>query len=103
MRKVFVLFALVIPLGALFASGGGGDNDPSTIEDWCPSNLQQFVPEGCIAQLPVWTCHTAGTQPWCCVRKAITYNCDDRYVDTFQQWNKANAHCAADQKSCVDN
>ena len=100
---------------ALFLTGGGrayADSvadptpDPSptmTIDDWCPVRTTDYATGNCLAGPTKWSCHTASTQPWCCVRKEITYTCGGGAVvaTCVWQWNKSNASCSSDQQSCV--
>jgi hypothetical protein len=82
--------------------------ESTTIEDWCPtlSGTPTIPPNCSLYGTPVWTCHTAQTEPWCCVKKTFSYYCtgeEPYFIDVIQQWNQNNAHCATDQHSSVAN
>src|SRR5688572_28394248 len=91
--KLFIVACLATPL---IIREDEGDPLPVTIEEWCTTlSGTPNLPRDCVPGLPNWTCHTAVTQPWCCVRKEITYTCpNNTYIDVVNQWNQANAHCA---------
>jgi len=64
-----------------------------TIDEWCPV-ISGSEPSGCAYLDTTYGCHVAATQPWCCARKVMRYNCgseDPLIVLRIFQWNKDNS------------